>query len=124
MQVKAIRWVGARTDGFEAMRPFLTDALGLAPVFDGEDVLVADAANGDRFELFGPGAPHPPWSFQGTRTMVSFLVDDIRAASEELRGRGVELLGDLEALENGYAWQHFRAPDGTVYALTEDPRVA
>jgi hypothetical protein len=25
-------------------------------------------------------------------------------------------------MEDGYAWQHFRAPDGLVYELTFDPR--
>jgi len=37
---------------------------------------------------------------------------------------GVELLGELRAMPDGYAWQHFRAPDGHVYELTADPSAA
>ena len=36
-------------------------------------------------------------------------------------GSKVELLGELRVLPDGYAWQHFRAPDGHVYELTADP---
>ena len=38
------------------------------------------------------------------------------------RAPGVELLGDLREMPDGYAWQHFRAPDGHVYEVTADPR--
>ena len=31
------------------------------------------------------------------------------------------MLGDLRVMENGYAWQHFKAPDDHVYELTFDP---
>jgi hypothetical protein len=34
------------------------------------------------------------------------------AAVQELRGAGIELLG-----ETGPTWQHFRGPDGDVYEL-------
>jgi hypothetical protein len=37
------------------------------------------------------------------------------------RTPGVELLGDMRVLPDGYAWQHFRAPDGHVYELTAEP---
>jgi hypothetical protein len=44
-------------------------------------------------------------------------VDDIRARDELARAAGIELLGDLRVQSDGYAWQHFRAPDGHVYEL-------
>jgi hypothetical protein len=46
--------------------------------------------------------------------------DDIGARDELAATRAVEL-GDLQVMEDGYAWQHFRAPDGSVYELTFDP---
>jgi hypothetical protein len=53
---------------------------------------------------------------------AGFLVDDIEAArNERARTPNVELLGELRAPPDGYAWQHFRAPDGYVYELTADP---
>jgi hypothetical protein len=52
---------------------------------------------------------------------AGFLVGDIVAARNELaRTPNVELLGELRARPDGYAWQHFRAPDGHVYELTAD----
>jgi hypothetical protein len=38
-----------------------------------------------------------------------------------MRAPGVELLGDLQVLADGYAWQHFRAPDGHVYEISAEP---
>ena len=57
--------------------------------------------------------------------VAGFLVDDIEAARDELvRTPNVELLGELRVMPNGYAWQHFRAPDGHVYELPSDPTAA
>ena len=73
-------------------------------------------------EIFGPGGPQPSYQFASNPHVVGFLVDDIHAAREELAStRGVELLGELNVIDDGYAWQHFRAPDGFVYELTFDP---
>ena len=52
-------------------------------------------------------------------------MDDIQAARDELAPTpDVELLGELRVMPDGYAWQHFRAPDGHVYELTADPAAA
>ncbi len=57
--------------------------------------------------------------------VAGFLVDDIETARDELaRTPGVELLGELRVMPDGYAWQHFRAPDGHVYELTAGPSAA
>ena len=54
-----------------------------------------------------------------------FWVDDIEAARDERTCiPDVELLGELRVMPDGYAWQHFRAPDGHVYELTADPAAA
>ena len=122
MSVKAIRWLGIQTDRFDEMRVFVVDGLGLTPVADEPDFLAADAANGDRVEVFGPSGPQPTHQFAANRVVAGFLVDDIHAARARIsRLPGVELLGELIVLDNGYAWQHFRAPDGQTYELTFDP---
>jgi hypothetical protein len=79
--------------------------------------------DGSKLELFGPSAAaDSPWLFESNPIVAGFLVDDIEAARDELANApGVELLGDLRVLPDGYAWQHFRAPDGRVYELTADP---
>lgn len=125
MVVKAIRWVGVRTNRYEEMRAFALDVLGLEARSESADFLETVAANGDKFEIFGPRGPQPAVQFGTNPVVAGFLVDDIRAASTELAAAaGVELLGELEVMDDGYAWQHFRAPDGHVYELTCDPEAA
>jgi len=47
-------------------------------------------------------------------------VDDIEAASAAVEGAGCELLGQITRVEDlGYAFRHFRGPDGRVYGLNE-----
>ena len=122
MIVKGIRWVGIATDRYDEMRAFALETLGLGLVGEEEDFLETMAANGDKLELMGPRCPYPDYQFSSNPQVVGFLVDDIRAASAELAAApGVELLGELNEMDDGYAWQHFRAPDGFVYELTFDP---
>src|SRR5919107_612793 len=109
------------------MRAFATDVLGLSVVGkERQDFVELAMADGAKLELFGSAAAADgPWLFASSPVVAGFLVDDIEAARDELaRTPGVELLGDLHALPDGYAWQHFRAPDGRVYELTADSSVA
>src|SRR4051794_12083095 len=124
MEVKGIRWLGVGTERIAEMRSFATEVLGLrVSGEDREDFVVLAMADGTTLELFGSAAAADgPWLFGSNPVVAGFLVDDIRAARDELACTpGVELLGDLRVVEGGYAWQHFRAPDGHVYELTADP---
>jgi catechol 2,3-dioxygenase-like lactoylglutathione lyase family enzyme len=124
MEVKGIRWIGVGTDRLADMRSFAVDVLGLRAVGqDTEDFVELAMADGAKLELFGSRAAEDgPWLFASNPVVAGFLVDDIEAARDELaRTPGVELLGELRVMPSGYAWQHFRAPDGHVYELTADP---
>ena len=124
VEVKGIRWVGVGTERVSLMRSFATEVLGLQVVGeDTEDFVELATRDGSKFELFGRAArADSPWLFESNPVVAGFLVDDIEAARDELaRTANVELLGDLQRLPDGYAWQHFRAPDGHVYELTADP---
>lgn len=124
MEVKGIRWIGVGTDRIPAMRAFATEVLGLHVAGEDRDDFVELAmADGTKLELFGSDdSADGPWLFRSNPVVAGFLVDDIEAARDELaRTPGVELLGDLRGEPGGYAWQHFRAPDGHVYELTADP---
>jgi len=124
MVVRGIRWAGVRTDDIAAMRTFATAVLGMAAAeHDSADFVELTTADGSRFELFGSAdAADGPWLFERNPVVLGFLVEDIHAARAELeRAPGVELLGELREAPGGYAWQHFRAPDGHVYELTADP---
>ena len=109
------------------MRAFAIDVLGLRIAGqDDEDFVELATADGSKLELFGSHkAADGPWLFESNPVVAGLLVDDIQSARDELsRAAGVELLGELRVLPNGYAWQHFRAPDGHVYELTADPTAA
>jgi catechol 2,3-dioxygenase-like lactoylglutathione lyase family enzyme len=126
VEVKGIRWVGVGTDRVSAMRAFAIDVLGLRIAGqDHPDFVELAMVDGSKLELFGSAeAADGPWLFERNPVVVGFLVDDIHAARAELAEAGVELLGELRELDDGYAWQHFRAPDGHVYELTADPSAA
>jgi catechol 2,3-dioxygenase-like lactoylglutathione lyase family enzyme len=127
MEVRGIRWVGVGTERVAEMRAFAIDVLGLrVDGQDGEDFVELTMADGSKLELFGSAAvADGPWLFEANEVVAGFLVEDIQAARDELaRTPGVELLGELRVLPGGYAWQHFRAPDGHVYELTADPSAA
>jgi catechol 2,3-dioxygenase-like lactoylglutathione lyase family enzyme len=123
MEVKGIRWVGVRTNQMAEMRAFATEVLGLRVVGEGRpDFVELAMADGAKLELFGSAAvADGPWLFASNPIVAGFLVDDIKTARAELmQTPGVELLGDLQIMADGYAWQHFRAPDGHVYELTAE----
>jgi catechol 2,3-dioxygenase-like lactoylglutathione lyase family enzyme len=127
VEVKGFRWVGVGTERVPLMRSFATDVLGLRVVGeDTEHFVELGTADGSKLELFGPAAvADSPWLFESNPVVAGFLVDDIEAARDELaRTPGVQILGELHVLPDGYAWQHFRAPDGHVYELTADPGAA
>jgi hypothetical protein len=124
MEVKGIRWLGIGTERVSLMRSFAMDVLGLRVVGeDTEQFVELTMGDGAKLELFGAAAvADSPWLFESNPIVAGFLVDDIEAARDELaRTPNVELLGELHVLPDGYAWQHFRAPDGHVYELTADP---
>jgi hypothetical protein len=122
--VKGIRWLGVGTENVSLMRSFAMELLGLRVVGEDTEHFVELAmGDGTKLELFGSAArADSPWLFESNPVVAGFLVDDIEAARDELaRAPNVELLGELHVLPDGYAWQHFRAPDGNVYELTADP---
>jgi catechol 2,3-dioxygenase-like lactoylglutathione lyase family enzyme len=59
-----------------------------------------------------------------TDPVARFLVDDLYGATAELRSAGVEVLLEPAVDHSGNAWVHFRAPDGNIYELTQDPGVS
>jgi len=124
VRVKGIRWIGVGTPHVARMRSFAVNVLGMQVVGqDTEEFVELAMGDGAKLELFGSAAvADGPWLFASNPVVAGFLVDDIEAARDELaRTPGVELLGELRVTPDGYAWQHFRAPDGHVYELTADP---
>lgn len=121
MRVKAISWVGVKTGSYREMREFFAGVAGLPVEFEDRDFAVFRFPSGDKLEVFGPGAADPPEQFAGGQVVAGLLVEDIDAATEELRAAGIELLGERGGGGGGYFWQHFRTPDGKVFELAADP---
>jgi Glyoxalase/Bleomycin resistance protein/Dioxygenase superfamily len=127
VKVRGIRWIGVDTPGVARMRSFAIDVLGMRVAGqDTPEFVELAMGDGAKLELFGSAAvADGPWLFESNPVVAGFLVDDIEGAREELaRTADVELLGELRVMPDGYAWQHFRAPDGHVYELTADPSAA
>jgi catechol 2,3-dioxygenase-like lactoylglutathione lyase family enzyme len=110
--------LGTRTDRFDEMRDFFLHITGVEPRIDEPGFVVFDLASGHRLEVFG--------AREGEKSrmdapVAGFLVADVPAARAELEERGIEFLDDIGRAEDGNCWSHFRAPDGHVYELTEQP---
>ncbi len=96
----------------------MTGTFGLAPAMEMEGVAVFDLPNGTLLELYAPQAV-PDYGYNDA-VAFGFRVDDVEAASAAVEGAGCELLGQITRVEDlGYAFRHFRGPDGRVYGLNE-----
>lgn len=69
----------------------------------------------------------PSPQYDTKRYQIGFTVEDIREAREELIGRGVEPISEIEGEESGSSnlWCYFRDAEGNVFEVTQwlEPRV-
>lgn len=122
MRVKGVAWVGVKTTSVKVSAQLFEQVLGLRAIRRDRSFAAFRLPDGGALELFGPEGPDGPEQFRANKVAVGFLVEDIDAACQELRSADVELVGQLHRdPRTGYAWQHFRGPDGVLYELTYDP---
>ena len=120
MQVEGITWHALTLEPaqFAAMKKLVSETFKLTPMMELEGVSVFSMPNGTILELYLPQAV-PPYGYNNA-VAFGFRVDDIEAASREVAQAGCELLGQITRVEElGYAYRHFRGPDGRVYGLNE-----
>lgn len=122
MHVIKLAWVGTRTSHDEATVAFFRDVLGLPLGLELPGFWMMKLPDGSKVEVFGPETDMN--RHFSTGPVAGFLVDDVFAATEELRQAGTDILLDPELDAWGNAWVHFRAPDGNVYEFTQDPGVS
>jgi catechol 2,3-dioxygenase-like lactoylglutathione lyase family enzyme len=122
VKVIKLAWLGTRTDRAPAAARFFTDVLGLQTAFTAPGFWVLTLPDGAKVEVFGPESPDNRHFVNGP--VAGFLVDDVRAAADELKTAGIEIVHGPIDSEDGNAWVHFRAPDGNLYELTQDPGVS
>jgi hypothetical protein len=130
VNVRRIGYLGVRTPEVEGMTWFLRDVLGL-PGGDTDASRTASGLPSGRFDLAEVYSPDHrdermiPHEVDGI--IVSFIVDDLEGALEEVKEAGLELVGDViwaaEAFEapamKGVGWFWLRAPDGRIYAVEQ-----
>jgi predicted enzyme related to lactoylglutathione lyase len=122
VKVHGLAWLGTRTAEFDGMVAFLEDVFKLTPAIDEPGFAVFRLGNGDTVEVFGADDEHH--AFFTTGPVAGFEVDDVAAAQAEMEAAGIEFFGQPTASPDGYAWSHFRAPDGNVYEITSRPQPA
>ena len=100
------------------MVALLQATLGLTLEHAAEGQWVFSLADGSKVEVFSSESPHNRHFERGP--VAGFYVDDVAAASAELREAGIEIVhGPVFADDGDAAWVHFRAPDGNLYELTQ-----
>ena len=120
MKVEGITWhaIVLEPEQFAATKALMTGTFGLTPAMEQEGFALFVMPNGTGLELYVPQAV-PDYGYNGAITF-GFRVDDIEAASRAVEAAGGELLGAITRVEElGYAYRHFRGPDGRVYGLNE-----
>ena len=122
MQIIKLAWVGTRTESPESTVAFFRDLLGLRLDMTLPGFWMLKMPDGSKVEIFGPDTEMNRHFTTGP--VAGFLVDDVSAASDELRAAGVEILFESGVDDSGNAWVHFRAPDGNIYEFTQDPGVS
>lgn len=120
MKITGLGWVGTRTSQYQPMVAFLKDVLGLTPHVEEDGFALFRLPNGDTIEVFGDNDEHH--RFFTTGPVVGFRVADVPAAQAEMEAAGIEFLGRPASSSEGYAWSHFRAPDGNVYEIMSSPQ--
>ena len=121
MRVEGITWHALTLDNsqFAAWDKLARETFGLMPMMEMPGVTVFQMPNGTILELYLPQAL-PPFGYNEGGVAFGFRVDDIDAASQAVEAAGNELLGQINRLaEMGYAFRHFRGPDGRIYGLNE-----
>jgi catechol 2,3-dioxygenase-like lactoylglutathione lyase family enzyme len=110
MRIIKLAWVGTRTEDAEDTVAFFRDVLGLPLELEQPGFWMLKLPDGGKVEVFGSDSDVNRHFTTGP--VVGFLVDDIHAATTELRSAGVEILYESGVDDSGNAWVHFRAPDG------------
>jgi catechol 2,3-dioxygenase-like lactoylglutathione lyase family enzyme len=111
-------WIGVVADDLKRQRKFYRDTLGFRETGRSESWVHFEVPGGGLFELI---ERDPSPQYDARRYQVGFTVKDIRAAQEELVGRGAERISEIEGEESGSSnmWCYFRDAEANVFELTQ-----
>jgi catechol 2,3-dioxygenase-like lactoylglutathione lyase family enzyme len=113
MVISGIVFGGTSTDARPQMSAFVEAVLGVQRIqVDGVEADLFELPDGSAFAVSSVGG------MGETERSLGFLVDDVEAASAELRAAGIETDEEISANAR-QRYVHFRAPDGQLYELIE-----
>jgi catechol 2,3-dioxygenase-like lactoylglutathione lyase family enzyme len=121
MEIQRLGWLGIRTDRFDEMAEFFESKLGLRKAIDQPCRAMFELPNGDPIDIFHSSDER--YRHFTTGPVVGFVVDDVEKARQELVDAGVGDVGPFMR-GDGFAWAHFRGPDGNLYELQGRDRTA
>jgi catechol 2,3-dioxygenase-like lactoylglutathione lyase family enzyme len=110
-----VRFVGIRTERFEATVAVYRDALGLALVHESPGAAWFALDDGTQVHVYGPA--DDDHAFFGNAPCIGYLVEDFAAARAALIDAGCEFDFGEPQVADGTIWNHYRAPDGNVYEI-------
>lgn len=114
--VTGYSWAGIRADNFEETVRFFERLFGFSSDVNGENIALFKLPSGQKFEIIGPANP---WTALHERPVLAFDVEDIYAARQDLKERGITFLTDIKLNETGGAFFYFVGPEGLVYSLSQ-----
>ena len=114
MHVEGLTWLGLRTPQFEEMVTFFRDVMGMQPIRDEPEIAGFQLIDGTQMELYRPEEEFH--AFFTTGPVAAFWVDDVNAARTSMEAAGIEFIGPIQHAGKK-SWNHFRAPDGTVFEI-------
>ena len=117
MNVKGLTWLGLRTDRFDEMVKFFRDVMALKPIRDEAQIASFQMSDGTRMELYRPDEDFH--AFFTTGPVVAFRVDNVDAARAAMEAAGIQFIGPIQRAGKT-SWNHFRAPDGTVFEILSE----
>ena len=115
MHVKGLSWLGLRTTQFEEMVTFFRDVMGMQPIRDEPEIAGFQLIDGTQMELYRPDEEFH--AFFTTGPVIAFRVDDVDSARTTMEAAGIEIIGPIQHAGKT-SWSHFRAPDGTVFEIS------
>jgi catechol 2,3-dioxygenase-like lactoylglutathione lyase family enzyme len=100
------------------MVTFFRDVMGMQPIRDEPEIVGFQMIDGTQMELYRPDEEFH--AFFTTGPVVAFKVDDVDASRTAMEAEGIEFIGPIQRA-GSTSWNHFRAPDGTVFEISSKP---
>lgn len=114
MKVKGLVWLGLRTAQFEETVKLFRDVMGMETIRTEPEIVGFKLTNNTQVEIYRPEEDFH--SFFTSGPVVAFLVDNVDEARAEMEAAGIEFIGPIQRA-GGTSWNHFKAPDGTVFEI-------